>query len=112
MAAGTTTSKGSVVQEAWSACKGSAMGRRAISGQVQTRPWGRFLYSTYTEKDYNVIWDNYMYISQDNWWVEYDFGKKNCSEAGPRRADVPGRLEDVWVERVGDQKAPFRNVLS
>ena len=68
---------------------------------------GRFLYSTYTEKDYNVIWDNYMYISQDNWWVEYDFGKKNCSEAGPRRADVPGRLEDVWVERVGDQKAPF-----
>ncbi|CAL5224396.1 g7077 [Coccomyxa viridis] len=60
---------------------------------------GRFLYSTYTEKDYDVIWDNYMYISQDNWWVEYDFGKKNCSEAGPRRADVPGRLEDVWVER-------------
>ena len=68
---------------------------------------GRFLYSTYTEKDYDVIWDNYMYISQDNWWVEYDFGKKNCSEAGPRRADVPGRLEDVWVERVGNLNLPL-----
>lgn len=62
---------------------------------------GRFLYSTYTESDYDVIWQNYMYISQDNWWVQYDFGKKNCSEAGPRRADVAARLEEAWVDRVG-----------
>ena len=81
--------------------------QRLVDGQLGNQ-WadpdkalGRFLYSTYTEEDYNVIWENYMYIGQDNWWVEYDFGKKNCSEAGPRRADVPGRLEDVWVDRVG-----------
>ena len=48
-----------------------------------------------------------MYISQDNWWVEYDFGKKNCSEARPRRADIPSRLEDVWVDRVGDLASPL-----
>ena len=66
------------------------------------RALGRVLYSTYTERDYDVIWQNYMYISQDNWWVEYDFGKKNCSEAGPRRADVAARLEEVWAHRVCD----------
>ena len=58
------------------------------------------LCSTYTEQDYDVIWENYMYISQDNWWVVYDFGKKNCSEARPRRADVVARLEELWVDRV------------
>ena len=56
--------------------------------------------SAYTEEDYDVIWENYMYISQDNWWVVYDFGKKNCSEARPRRADVAARLEELWVDRV------------
>ena len=58
------------------------------------------LCSSYTEEDYDVIWDNYMYISQDNWWVVYDFGKKNCSEARPRRADVAARLQELWVDRV------------
>ena len=95
-------------------CAAGALGRlqRLVDGQPGNQ-WadpdkalGRFLYSTYTEADYNVIWKNYMYISQDNWWVEYDFGKKNCSEAGPRRADIPARLEDVWVDQVGNLVAP------
>jgi len=73
---------------------------------------GRFLYSTYTEKDYNVIWENYMYISQDNWWVIYDFGKANCSEAGPRRADIPARLEDVWVQQVSTLSPPSQVSLT
>ena len=58
------------------------------------------LCSTYTEQDYDIIWENYMYISQDNWWVVYDFGKYNCSKARPRRADVAARLEELWVDRV------------
>ena len=58
------------------------------------------LCSTYTEQDYDVIWDNYMYISQDNWWVVYDFGKYNCSQAWPRRADMAASLEELWVDRV------------
>ena len=64
------------------------------------------LCSTYTEQDYDVIWENYMYISQDNWWVVYDFGKKNCSEARPRRADVAARLEELWVDRVRQVVSP------
>ena len=94
--------------------------QKIMDGQAGTQ-WadadkalGRFLYSTYTEKDYNVIWENYMYISRDNWWVVYDFGKANCSEAGPRRADIPARLEDVWVQQVSalspsSQKSLIRN---
>ena len=70
-----------------------------------------FLCSTYTEQDYDVIWENYMYISQDNWWVVYDFGKKNCSEARPRRADVTARLEELWVDRVKQLSQPAGIVL-
>ncbi|KAK9917700.1 hypothetical protein WJX75_007317 [Coccomyxa subellipsoidea] len=65
----------------------------AATGQ----PLGQFLYSAYTEKDYEVIWDEYLYISRDNWWVDMDFGKANCSAAHPRRADVAPSLQDVWV---------------
>ena len=52
-----------------------------------------------------------MYISQDNWWVVYDFGKKNCSEARPRRADVAARLEELWVDRVRQVSHPACIVL-
>lgn len=75
------------------------------------RALGRFLYSTYTEGDYDVIWRNYMYISQDNWWVEYDFGKKNCSAAGPRRADVAARLEEVWAHRVCNHLSQYISTM-
>ena len=47
-----------------------------------------------------VIWNEYLYISRDNWWVNMDFGKANCSAAHPRRADVPPSLQDVWVAEV------------
>lgn len=49
-----------------------------------------------------MLWDNYMYISErDNWWVALDFGKKNCSEARPRRADVAATLQEAWASEVG-----------
>ncbi|BDA48441.1 hypothetical protein COCOBI_12-1200 [Coccomyxa sp. Obi] len=65
----------------------------AATGQ----PLGQFVYSAYTERDYEVIWNEYLYISRDNWWVDMDFGKANCSAAHPRRADVAPSLQDVWV---------------
>lgn len=48
--------------------------------------FARAQYSTYTERDYNVIWDNYSYASDATWFAQ-DFGKPNCSLAQPRRAD-------------------------
>lgn len=64
------------------------------------RPLGLFCYSAYTEEDYNVVWDEYLYISRDNWWVGMDFGKANCSEAGPRRADEAAALQQAWAKQV------------
>lgn len=89
----------------------------AATGQ----PLGQFLYSAYTEKDYEVIWDEYLYISRDNWWVDMDFGKANCSAAHPRRADIAPSLQDVWVAEVSkhglqmcvmDVHSPCRRISS
>ena len=59
-------------------------------------PLGAFIYSSYTEEDYSTIWDEYLYISKDNWWVDMDFGKLNCSNAAPRRADVAPAMRQAW----------------
>jgi hypothetical protein len=62
-------------------------------------PLGAFVYSSYTEADYQTIWDEYLYISKDNWWVGMDFGKLNCSNADPRRADVGASLQQAWAQQ-------------
>ena len=72
---------------------------------AQGRPLGAFLYSSYTEADYEVVWDEYLYISRDNWWVGMDFGKANCSEAHPRRADEAPAMQQAWAKRVRQQSS-------
>ena len=66
-----------------------------------SRPLGRFLYSTYTEADYDVIWDEYLYIDRTVWWITKDLGKSNCSSAGPVRSDTPAAAQGFWVKQVG-----------
>jgi hypothetical protein len=75
-------------------------GERGIEWAARDRALGQFVYSTYTEADYDVVWDEYLYISRDNWWVKMDFGKRNCSVGQPRRADMAANLQEAWVQEV------------
>ncbi|KAK9798230.1 hypothetical protein WJX73_010911 [Symbiochloris irregularis] len=44
-------------------------------------------YSTYTERDFDVIWDTYSFGPDAQWFVS-DFGKPNVSQGHPRRAEL------------------------
>ncbi|KAK9821791.1 hypothetical protein WJX81_004092 [Elliptochloris bilobata] len=78
----------------------SSPGRTGAQWVGSAKPFGVFTYSTYTEDDYSVIWDNYAYISPDTWWFKQDFGKSNCSSAHPRRADTVPQARQVWLQQV------------
>ena len=64
------------------------------------KPFGAFIYSTYTEDSYDAIWANFSYIPPDTWWFRQDFGKSNSSSAHPRRADTVPQARQIWLERV------------
>lgn len=63
-------------------------------------PMGRFVYSTYTEDDYNVIWNEYLYIDPSVWWIARDLGKFNASAANPVRSDTVAIAQAAWVKQV------------
>ena len=75
-------------------------GRSGVQWVDAGRPFGAFVYSTYTEESYDAIWSNYSYISPDTPWFRQDFGKTNCSSAHPRRADTIPVARDVWLQQV------------
>lgn len=62
-------------------------------------PLGEIIYQTYTEEDYDAIWQEYLYADK-NYWIMRDLGKPNCSLAHPRSARVAGRIAGVWDTRV------------
>ena len=64
-------------------------------------PLGQFLYSTYSEDDFDIIWDHYAYQNGWSWWFPRDFGKPGCAAAGARRADEAPSLHGVWGKQVG-----------
>ena len=75
-------------------------GRTGVQWVDAQRPFGAFIYSTYTEDSYDAIWANYSCISPDTWWFRRDFGKHNCSSAHPRRADTLTQARQVWLQQV------------
>lgn len=76
-------------------------GRQGAQWASSDHPLGRIMYSTYTEDDYNVIWDQYQYVSRDaDWWFRKDFGKANLSSADPNRSDTYATVQQMWAKQV------------
>ena len=71
-----------------------------------SRPLGRFVYSTYTEADYDVLWDEYLYIDPSVWWIQRDLGKYNASSAGPLRSDTSPLAQGAWVKQARETLKP------
>ena len=63
-------------------------------------PLGRFVYSTYTQADYQELFDTYMYIDPTEWWVSRDYGKFNVSSVGPKRSDTSPTANQFWFKKV------------
>ena len=63
-------------------------------------PLGRFVYSTYTQADYQELFNTYMYIDPTEWWVSRDYGKYNVSSAGPQRSDTSPTANQFWFKKV------------
>ena len=63
-------------------------------------PLGRFVYSTYTQADYQELFDTYMYIDPTQWWVSRDYGKYNVSSASPQRSDTSPTANQFWSKKV------------
>ena len=60
------------------------------------KPLGQVLYETFTEEDYDVIWDTYAYSD-----FKSDFGKLNCSAAKPRHAQLKPEVFKIYKYQVG-----------
>lgn len=63
-------------------------------------PLGRFVYSTYTQGDYQELFTTYMYIDPMQWWVSRDYGKYNVSSADPQRTDMSPMAKQFWLKKV------------
>ncbi|KAK9915574.1 hypothetical protein WJX75_001002 [Coccomyxa subellipsoidea] len=75
-------------------------GRQGAQWASSDHPLGRIMYSTYTEDDYNVIWDQYQYVSRDaDWWFRKDFGKAKLSSADPNRSDTYATVQQMWAKQ-------------
>ena len=85
----------------------SSLQRLWPNGRVGTQwadphnPLGRFVYSSYTQADYEELFATYMYIDPAEWWVSRDYGKYNVSEASPKRKDAFPDAEQFWFRKVG-----------
>lgn len=90
------------------ACAGglTSLQRLWVNGKVGTQwadpqnPLGRFVYSSYTQADYQELFKSYMYIDPSEWWVSRDYGKYNVSSAQPRRLDVSPTAGQFWFKKV------------
>jgi hypothetical protein len=58
------------------------------------------MYSTYTEDDYDVLWNEYLYIDPSTWWIQRDLGKYNASSANPTRSNTAAQAQAAWVKQV------------
>lgn len=78
-----------------------------VNGRVGTQwadpknPLGRFVYSSYTQADYQELFNTYIYIDPTEWWVTRDYGKYNVSSANPKRLDTVPTASEVWFKKVG-----------
>lgn len=63
-------------------------------------PMAMLQYDTYTEEDYNTIFDNYTYSGSSEGWPGLDFGKRNCSIAEPRHASSKAKPTHLTVSEV------------
>ncbi|CAL5218578.1 g272 [Coccomyxa viridis] len=76
-----------------------------VNGKVGTQwadpknPLGRFVYSSYTQADYNNLFKTYMYIDPTEWWVSRDYGKYNVSSANPKRLDTSPTASEFWFKK-------------
>jgi len=79
-----------------------ADGRQGAQWATQDTPLGRLMYSTYTEADYEVIWDQYQYVSKDaDWWFRKDFGKANLDNSvATNRSDTFATVQGMWAKQV------------
>ncbi len=66
------------------------------------QPLGQFLYDTYTEEDYHIIWETYSY-SDFSW----DFGKLNSSVAKPRHSRLSPAITKVYKQQVTQILTPW-----
>lgn len=65
------------------------------------QPFGVTQYSTYTAKDFDVIWDHYSYVGNAAQWFVSDFGKPNVSLGNPRRAEMLPQVVASSASQVG-----------
>ncbi|EIE25882.1 hypothetical protein COCSUDRAFT_46416 [Coccomyxa subellipsoidea C-169] len=86
-------------------------GRQGAQWASSKTPLGRFMYSTYTEEDYKVIWDQYQYVSRsDDWWFRKDFGKQDLdTHAETNRSNTYATVQQTWSKQ--DNEGSFE-VLS
>ena len=75
-------------------------GRNGTQWADLKNPLGRFVYSSYTQEDYNELFDTYMFIDPTEWWVSRDYGKYNVSEANPKRKDAFPDAQQFWFRKV------------
>ncbi len=77
-------------------------GRQGAQWASSKTPLGRFMYSTYTEEDYKVIWDQYQYVSRsDDWWFRKDFGKQDLdTHADTNRSNTYATVQQTWSKQV------------
>ena len=64
------------------------------------KPLGRFVYSSYTQADYNDLFETYLYIDPTEWWVSRDYGKFNVTSANPKRLDTSPTASEFWYRKV------------
>jgi hypothetical protein len=79
----------------------AAVGRTGAQWANASRPLGRFVYSSYTEADYDVLWNEYLYIDPAVWWISRDLGKYHASSAEPFRSNTPAAAQGFWVKQAG-----------
>ncbi|CAL8470098.1 g9640 [Coccomyxa elongata] len=90
-----------------------ANGRKGRQWANAGAPLGRFMYSTYTEDDFNVIWDTYQYVQQNaDWWFRKDFGKENVSSASPNHSTTYATVQGMWAKQDSADSFEFISLVT
>ncbi|KAK9832121.1 hypothetical protein WJX84_002577 [Apatococcus fuscideae] len=68
------------------------------------------VYSTYTEQDYNVIWDEYAYQQPAQPWFKKDFGKPGADGGAAKHREIFPTIKQAW-QRSKHQGSSSQEVL-
>ena len=59
-------------------------------------PLGRLVYTTYSEQDFDIVWQQYAYQQPVQIWFKKDFGKPGCASGGAKHAKIAPTIKEAW----------------